>query len=73
MVAAVVIPLTLFSPLNITPAPKNPIPVTMVDAIDRAYLIEIHADIIVKTRPYGYCNHSSKKPADLLDIPVLLQ
>ena len=75
-VAAVVMPLTWLSPLKITPAPKNPIPVTMLEAI-RSGLARppIRADIRVKKHDPIDIMITVRKPADLprycLSIPTM--
>ena len=51
IVAAVVIPLILLSPLKITPAPKKPIPETILDAIlSGLFGAPIHFEMIVKNK-----------------------
>src|SRR5579875_2271480 len=67
IVAAVVIPFMRFSPRKITPAPKNPMPVTMLEAILSGLLPKpMYRDIIVKKQEPTEIIIIVRKPADLL-------
>ncbi len=67
IVAAVVIPFTRLSPRNITPAPKKPMPVAILDAMRfELFAAPITIDIIVKKQESIDIIIIIQKPADLL-------
>src|SRR5438128_4098832 len=66
MVAEVVIPLTRLSHLKITPAPRKPIPVTILEAMRSGLTSLMNLEKVVKRKEPRQIRIMVLKPADLL-------
>src|SRR4029078_7007566 len=66
MLAAVVIPFTRLSLLKITPAPKKPMPVTILEAMRSGLTSLINLENVVNRKEPRQIRIMVRKPADLL-------